>query len=174
MLDLADSRWLSLTGGYRVPYDPRPALQLLAKDAKSDAAWDELWNQLHHQGDLGTASFAAVPVLVAIFERSERIWQFYAILALIEQERFRQSNPRLPDWIERAYHEASAKAHLLALRDLATTRDALTVRSALTVVAFAAGDVKVGALLNSLDQSEIDELLEDRLDWGKLYEPRAC
>lgn len=40
-------------GGYRIPYDASaPLIQLEA----GRHVWDELWNELHHQGDVGDAS----------------------------------------------------------------------------------------------------------------------
>jgi hypothetical protein len=53
MLALTDKRWQQMRGGYGVPYD---ASVPLAKLAAGQAVWDELWNELHHQGDLGEAA----------------------------------------------------------------------------------------------------------------------
>jgi hypothetical protein len=52
-MDLNDARWRGLKGGYKMPYDPRPALQRLAAGVERGAAWDELWQELFHQGDVG-------------------------------------------------------------------------------------------------------------------------
>ena len=59
---LSDPKWEGLEGGYRIPYDPRPVLSKLASGIEVDHAWDELWNELHHQGDVGEASFAQLPL----------------------------------------------------------------------------------------------------------------
>jgi hypothetical protein len=63
MLPLFDAKWAKLTGGYRVPYDPSAALSRLEQ---GQDVWPELWNELHHQGDVGEDSDAAVPHLVRI------------------------------------------------------------------------------------------------------------
>jgi hypothetical protein len=34
---------------------------MLQSNTDSSKAWDELWNELHHQRDVGEASYAAVP-----------------------------------------------------------------------------------------------------------------
>ena len=68
MLELEDERWDGLKGGYRVPYDPRPALRKLYAQEDVGAAWEDLWQGLYHQGDVGEASYAAVPHLVRIRE----------------------------------------------------------------------------------------------------------
>lgn len=65
MLSLTDPIWLELQGGYRMPYD---ASKALAQMEGGESVWDELWNELHHQGDVGVASYAAIPQLVRISE----------------------------------------------------------------------------------------------------------
>jgi hypothetical protein len=169
MLPLSDPRWNALTGGYRIPYDPRPALQRLAASPAAASSWEELWNELHHQGDLGSASYAAVPVLVDIFANVPRHWQFYALLATIELERGRRTNPPLSDWLEVPYREAWASARGYALEDLKDAQDPLLIRSALAVLAFAARQTKRGALLIDLDEGELDDLLDNRMEWSTLY-----
>lgn len=59
-----------MEGGYRLPYDPRPALDRLAT-VDVAAAWAELWQELYHQGDVGEASYAAVPELVRLHRAGE-------------------------------------------------------------------------------------------------------
>lgn len=94
MLPLDDPRWSKLTGGYRVAYNAAPALKRMER---GEDVWSELWNELHHQGDLGEASYAAVPHLVRIArEASERRVDFYSLAATIESERTRQGNPPVP------------------------------------------------------------------------------
>jgi hypothetical protein len=66
MLGFDDERWNHLTGGYKIPFDPRPSLRKLESQQDTPTAWEELWEQLHHQGDVGDASYAAVPELVSI------------------------------------------------------------------------------------------------------------
>jgi hypothetical protein len=67
MLALDDDHWQRMLGGYRVPIDPRPAFAKLRTDVADADAWKWLWNELHHQGDVGEASYAAVPILVSIY-----------------------------------------------------------------------------------------------------------
>ena len=156
-----DPRWQTLAGGYRLPYDPTPALRRLQLQSTSEEAWAELWNQLHHHGDVGEASYAAVPALVRIRKKRGTLgWNLYALAAAIEVGRHRCGNPAMPEWLESDYREAWTDLLSLALTDLATTQDPLLVRSALAAVALAKGEIKLGALVASLDASEIDELLE--------------
>jgi hypothetical protein len=167
MLSLTDSRWKQMSGGYRVPYDASlPLLQL----ERGEDVWDDLWQNLHHQGDVGEASYAAVPHLVRISRTSPyRSWNCYAIAATIEIERHRKSNPPLPAWLQPDYEVAWRELAALALSDLATTTDIYMLHSALSIVAIARGDLKLGGLLCHFDESEIAELAEDKLAWSKLY-----
>jgi hypothetical protein len=170
MLTLDDPRWASLHGGYRVPYDTTPALRRLADDWTDRAAWEELWSELHHQGDVGEASYAALPFLVELARGAPtRGWNVYALAATIETERHARRNPPLPTWLVMDYRQSWAKLADLALEDLREAGDRDLIRSALAVVALARGYLKLGALLAGLDDSEIDEYLDGRIDWSDGY-----
>ena len=59
--------------------------------------WDELWDELNHQGEVGVASYAAVPELVRIAGGATcRDWNIYGLVATIEVERHRKGNPSVP------------------------------------------------------------------------------
>jgi hypothetical protein len=158
-----------MKGGYRVAYDPREAIAKLSESPLSQEAWDELWNELHHQGDVGEASYAAVPLLVEACSDGPRDWNLYALVATIEVERHRKTNPNVPPWAAESYGAALQRARQLALTDLASASDALIVRSAASVVALASGARELGALLAHIDSSEIRDLLEEQMAWSELY-----
>jgi hypothetical protein len=167
MLSLTDPIWHELQGGYRIPYD---ASKALSRMESGESVWHELWNELYHQGDIGVASYAAVPQLVRISEAQRAVdWNLYALAATIEIERHRKSNPPLPDWLARSYEVAWDALLKLALSDLAGNPDELTLRSALSVVALGRGDLKLGALLNYAETNEIAAYVEDNLAWSSLY-----
>lgn len=168
MLDLADEMWKSLNGGYRIPYDASVPLLSLQKGMD---VWEELWTELHHQGDVDIASYAAIPQLVRIAGQStSRDWNFYGLVAIIEIERHRKCNPALPAWLKADYDDALEKASALAVADLGSKSDDVTTRATLSVLALANGELKLGAMLSGLDASELDEWLEERLTWSELYE----
>jgi hypothetical protein len=77
-------------------FDPRLALQNLESNVHVKEAWRELWEELHHQGDVGEASYAAVPHIVRI-HRKRRLdyWNTYALVAIIELARQRGACQRL-------------------------------------------------------------------------------
>lgn len=167
MVPLTDLRWKALKGGYKVPYD---ASAPLARLEAGDDVWEELWQELHHQGDVGEASYASVPHLVRICAAlPSRDWNVYALVSTIEVERHRKSNPPLPEWIRADYERALKDLLALGLEDLGRVKDALTIRSILGAVAVAKGALKLGAWIAFADESEIDELLDDRQAWSELY-----
>ena len=52
-----------------MPFDPRPWLTLLETGNDRDAVWEAFWENLHHQGHVGEASYATVPHLVRIYRQ---------------------------------------------------------------------------------------------------------
>jgi hypothetical protein len=59
--------------------------------------FEELWNELHHQGDVGLASYLAVPQLVRIGKTKGLFdWNLLGLCSVIEQQRHLGQNPPLP------------------------------------------------------------------------------
>ena len=159
MLAFDDSRWETLHGGYRVPYDARPALADLATADDTESAWKALWNELHHQGDVGEASYAAVPHLVRIHrERSAPDWNTYALVACIEIVRHRGQNPPLPEWLRSSYEAAWAELPKLAMHDLESSDDPNLVRCSLGVIALSKGLPVAAELILDFDEDELREV----------------
>lgn len=168
MMKLDDPKWRELKGGYGIPYDPRPALKRLEQ---GEDVWGELWENLHHQGDVGVASYAAVPHLVRFAKAlPARDWNLYALTSAIEVERHRTSNPAMPEWLHEEYRQAWDELLHLGISDLRQTIDPLIIRSIVGVLALARGHIKLGAFIAHMDASELDEMLEDRLAWSELYD----
>ena len=176
MLSLDDPRWKHLEGGYRIPYDAAAVLSKLEAGGRHAEIWTELWNELHHQGSVGTASYAAVPHLVAFHLRTRSLdWNLYALAATIEVERHRRSNPPIPDWLLVDYQQAWRSLVEMSLDDLrAASVDAPTLESALAVIALGKGALKLGALLNHLDDGEVDEFVDEHLEWREIYRDGAA
>ena len=134
----------------------------------------QLWQELHHQGDVGEASYAAVPHLVRIAKLlPRRDWNFYGLVSTIEVERHRKSNPRIPQWLVPAYKEAMRGTLELALGDLRGSVDRPTLQSILGAIALAKGYVTLGALISHSDESEIEEVLDQYDAWTELYSERS-
>ena len=168
--DPNDHRWTELRGGYKERYDPRASIGRLAANNQVDTTWEELWNELHHQGDVGDASYAAIILLADAFQsRLPTDWNLFALAATIEVERHRRTNPLIPDWLSDDYRCAWEQLVEMALTSLRLSRDTLLVQSALAVVALGRNAVKLGALIIDLDSSEVDEILDDKMAWPDLY-----
>src|SRR5262245_18133310 len=172
-IPLDDPRWDSLLGLHGRPYDVRPALRRLETRWTDRRAWDELWENLHHQGDVGEVSYGAVGNLVALAERaspSTRDWNFYGLAATIETERHRRASPVLPSWLAPLYGQAWIALLRMALLDLRCATDIAVVQTALAVVALGRGVLPLGALLAGLSPSEIVDRLDQELAWKRLYD----
>jgi hypothetical protein len=140
MLSLDDSRWQNLEGGYRVRFDPRPQLLKLEANNDTKAAWHELWEELHHQGDIGEASYAAVPHLVRIYrERGVIDWNAYAIVAVIELARDGGNNPGVPNWLEDDYFHAIRELAQVGAVEVLRATDQEDIRAILSILALTAG-----------------------------------
>lgn len=140
MLSFDDERWNNLTGGYKTLFDPRPSLRKLETQQDIAAAWEELWGELHHQGDIGDASYAAVPELVRI-HRGQRVadWNLYAMVAIIELARTESHNPPVPDWLREEYVSSIQELAQMATKEILSAEESETKRAILSVIAIARG-----------------------------------
>jgi hypothetical protein len=159
MLTLDDSRWADLTGGYRMKYDPRPLLAKLEDGLDTEATWQELWDDLHHQGDVGEASYAAVPHLVRIY-RNHGIpdWNTYAIVAVIELARDKGSNPAVPTWLEDDYFSAIQELAKIGASEVLAAKDPEACRAILGIIAIAKGLRTHGRFLVEFSEEELLEM----------------
>jgi hypothetical protein len=135
-----DGRWIGLKGGYGMAFDPRPLLVKLESGLDVDHVWGELWDELHHQGDVGEASFAAVPHLARIYrERGGLGWNTYAIVAIIELRRNEGKNPDVPDWLRDEYFNAIRDLARIAQSQIETAQESEETRAMLSIVAIEKG-----------------------------------
>ncbi len=105
MLPLNDPRWTSYRGGYRDIYDASKVLRCLLEGEPTKGAYQELWEELHHQGDLGEASYASVPWLIEITRRSPLPdWNPLALVCTIELAR--PKNQEIPEELQDGYFKS--------------------------------------------------------------------
>jgi hypothetical protein len=158
MLGFDDERWKNLSGGYRTIFDPRPPLSKLESNCDVKAAWHELWEGLHHQGDVGEASYAAVPHLVRIHRQRGAVdWNTYGIVAVIELAREEGENPKLPEWLEKDYFHAIRELAEIGTIEFWHAKDPEEIRAMLCILALARDARTTGRFL--LEYSD-EELLE--------------
>jgi hypothetical protein len=158
MLNLNDDRWRHFEGGYRVKFDPRPLLAKLKAKEDLEATWHELWGELYHQGDVGDASYAAVPQLVRIYRQHDAVdWNTYAIVAIIDLARGKGRNAAVPEWLKDEYFAAIHELAEIGRDDLSRAQGPEEVRSMLAVIALSK-DLRTHATF--LIEYTEDELLE--------------
>ena len=164
-MELTDRIWQELEGGYRAPYDASIALKELEQTDSPEQLrniWDELWNELHHQGDVGLASYLALPQLVRIgIEKGIFDWNLLGLCAVIEQQRHLGTNPDLPIEFREYYHDGLERLRTYIISKLGQDLDQLTLTYALSGLATCNGEIKLGkAILMMEDESLLDEFLE--------------
>ncbi len=164
MLTLEDPIWQSAEGGYRQAYDASIALRRLETtldDEEVDGLLDELWDNLHHQGDVGLASYLAVPQLWRLADIKELFhWKLIGLCAVIEAQRHTGANPELPVELKIYYSDGLSSLRDFLLRNLKNELDADSLRMAFAMLALCDGKVKLGRTLIACDDDVADEVLE--------------
>lgn len=166
MLPLDDARWQSYHGGYRVPYDASIGLRRLLFDRPDDDLWEELWSELHHQGDVHQASYAAVPWLVEFVRRSPKIdWNALALIATIELERDRGTNPQVAKELEADYFAAIKSLPAVIGAHADDQWDDLVVRGAVACIALGRGQRWFARACFELDRGTAGRWFSEEFGW---------
>ena len=161
-MDFDNPNWSQLLGGHRLPYDSKKALQALDQGGDREAAWDELWNELHHQGDVDEASYAAVPYLVRIhIARGIADWNTYALVATIDECRREGDNPALPYDLRDDYQKAMVLLAEQGLREIRLANDPNLSCSIIAVVAIWKHLFVLAHLATDFDEDELRSLIVD-------------
>jgi len=147
----------NLLDAYGNPFDPGPVVAQW-KNGSRDEAVAVLWERLHHQGDIGTASLAAVPALVEFLAAaSQPDWNAYALIATIEETRVAR-DASMPAWLAAAYAGAWKAIVPLAIRDLSDASEDELVRSILAVIAHGKGQNSLGAIALCTEDERVEML----------------
>ena len=124
MLSLSDPRWAELRHAYGAATDVPALLTRAATDSRPgdhpESTWFDLWSALCHQGDVYSASFAAVPHLMALAPGALARHSYDPLLlaASIEQARLEGRAPAVPEDLAPAYRVAIEAGRELARRSL--------------------------------------------------------
>lgn len=155
MLGFDDERWKHLMGGYKIPFDPRPHPRKLEIQQDTATAWEEPWEELHHQGDVGEASYAAVPELVRIHRSGGAAdWNLDAMVAIIELARTESQNPELPVCLQDDYFRSIQEVAQMGTEEILYAEESETKRAILSVIAIARGLRTHGKFLVSYSEDE--------------------
>jgi len=164
MITLDDRVWKELKGGYKSAYDVSVPLRQLeaTKDKKEiENIYQELWNELHHQGDVDLASYLAVPQLVRIAKTNNLFdWNLLALCATIEQQRQLGQNPGLPKLYGQYYQDGLSELKKFIIDNIDSIKDEITFRSALSALAACNQHIKLSKAIIEMSDDVLDEFLE--------------
>lgn len=165
MLSLDDPRWSELRHAYGDAADVPQLLRTLAsstgpKAGYQDEPWFSLWSSLCHQGDVYTASYAAVPHLVQIAsEVKEPIdFSFFQLPTAIEVARRTGHGPDIPEALADDYHRAIGQLIENVSLHRNEAWDQSMLLSASAAQAVAKGHVDVAEALLNLDADWIAKI----------------
>ncbi len=160
-MELTNKIWLTLEGGYRTPYDvsiPLHELEQTNEPETINNIWAALWENLHHQGDVGLASYLAVPHLVRICKAKSLFdWNLLGLCCVIEQERHSESNPELPQEYQNYYNTGLQELNEFVLARINQVSDDTTYIFALATLATCFGRPGLGRLIILAEDKDILE-----------------
>jgi hypothetical protein len=163
-MDLQDRTWKTLEGGHKIIYDvsrPLRRLKDLGRSESMRALFDELWENLHHQGDVGLASYLAVPQLVAIcMDKKSLDSNFIGLCAVIENARLSGNNPDLPREYDDLYFSALSQFEKYLLLNFKSISDQDALRLTLALFATINGQPDLGRAIQKMDEGALPKFLE--------------
>jgi hypothetical protein len=123
--------------------------------------WFSLWSSLFHQGDIYSASFAAVPEIVKCLAASPQCatFSFFALPASIEVARVK-AGMSVPSELREAYFEALHLLAALAASWASTKSDTLISQAAIAAFAASVGQHGYAELALEIPPEEITEVFE--------------
>jgi hypothetical protein len=164
-MNLDNNEWVNLTSGYKIPYDASVPLRKLKSTDDPEtikAVFEELWENLYHQGDVGTASYYAVPHLVEIcISKNSLDWNYVGLCFIIEEARAAANNLSLTSGLEQEYFDSLHKLGDYLLKNFKSINGEITIQAALAFLAMMQGQIKLGSLIYKLDDDMIDQLLNE-------------
>ena len=164
MLSLESLRWAELQHGYGSATDI-PALieKLVGLPSASDRSepWFSIWSALAHQGDVYSASFAAVPHVIRILETSPLkagavYFQFPAWVEICRKKK----GVKVPEDLAPAYFEALSKLPALVAAASDREWDAEFLQCALSAIAASKGQAAVAEASQELSPEVAAEFIE--------------
>lgn len=166
MLDLYDEQWADLRHAYGSAANIPALLRSLstfpgAENHRSEPYYT-LWSSLCHQGDVYSASYAALPHLVNALDTPEGrgSWSVLALVASIEIARARGNGPPILPRLKGAYFDALARIPSILAEAATSPWDELYTRAATSALAAAKGHVALAEVVLELDPEARDAFAE--------------
>jgi hypothetical protein len=164
-IDLDNKIWSTLEGGYRIPYNSSRPLRKLRDSTlqkEQEVVFTELWDNLHHQGDVGLASYLSVPQLVSIcVSKNSLDWNFIGLCVLIENCRISGRNPDIPKEYQDLYFGSLSQFERYLLLNFKNITDRTAIRLTLALLATVNGQPDLGRAIEILDDDVIPEFLKE-------------
>jgi hypothetical protein len=167
MLALDDPRWETLAHAYGPATDTPDLLRKLMSSVRPSTArdepWHSLWSSLCHQGDVYTASYAALPriVQIAVNASGPVDMSFFLLPACIEIARHTGRGPEIPSFLMESY-----KSGLVQIMDCVQVHrnepwDEGTLRAVAAAQAVSKGLHRIAEALVELDDYWVAQVLAD-------------
>jgi hypothetical protein len=169
MLDLNSPRWSKLEHAFGNAGDTPSLLGQLRDLPKSDGnnePWFSIWSSLAHQGDVYSASFAAVPhVIAALASAPERADEsYFQFPAWVEICRVKTATEP-PEDLRSAYFESLARLPGLVAAAATRNWEPGFLACALSAIAAAKGQPMVAEAVLEMSEPEVaQEFLEWHMD----------
>ena len=166
MVPLDDQRWSDLQNAYgssrQIPELLRQLKSHPPDDEPEAEPYFSLWSALCHQGDVYTASYAALPHIVAAIELApaKAQWTLFLMIACIEIARSKGRGPEIPADCKMAYVESLGKVPQLVGSAASTTWDHWYCGAALASIAAAKGFHEMAEAVLELNPQTIKEMLD--------------
>ncbi len=166
MLSLQSKRWSELQHAYGSAANVPALLGRLGELPKSEGEaepWFTLWSALAHQGDVYSASFAAVPHVVAALstapsEADESFFQFPAWVEICRAK----NQAEIPTDLQAQYFEALARLPSLVAQASTRQWEAGFLACALSAIAAAKGQHEIAEAVLEMSSPKI---AEEFLEW---------
>lgn len=166
MLPLDDPQWSQLSHAYGAASDIPDLLRALAssvgpKNGYQDEPWFTLWSSLCHQGDVYTASYAALPHIVEIASKAPGPldFSFFQLPAAIDVARQNGRGPPIPIEIETDYHLAITRLTDCVALHRHDDWDVSMLLSVFAAQAVAKGQFRIAEAISNLDDDLITRLI---------------
>ena len=166
MLSLDSDHWAELQHAYgnasNIPNLLRTLAEFPLHDNYESEPYFSLWSSLCHQDDVYTASYAAVPHIIAILasDPAKAHWDFFLLPTCIEISRAQDRGPAMPADLKDSYFESLRRIpHLVAVAAKQDWDNSYAC-SVAAAVAVAKGHHALGVAILELSEDVVAEFME--------------